>query len=64
MIRDFNSKNNSSRLILQRRFFGIGIGIDFYCAITHREVLFNFHFDLIGIRFWWTRFKIIENGKD
>ena len=52
MIKDFKYKNIDGRLIIQKRFFGIGINIDFVTPCTHKKRLFVLYIDLIFIRFW------------
>lgn len=57
MIKDFTFKNNDSRLIVSKDFYGFGIGISFKNAVSTRAINFVVLFDFICLRFWWVNFK-------
>jgi len=58
IIKDFDTKYFDSRLIIDKRIFGLGAHISFIVPITTREIFFNIHIDLIFIRFWMSVYKI------
>lgn len=57
MMKDFTTKNNDSRLILSKDFYGFGLGINFKNAIAMRDINFVVSLDFICIRFWWVNYK-------
>lgn len=60
MIKEFRSKNNDVRLIIDNCLFGLGIHLDLISPIAHREKVFQLSIDFFFIRFWWARFKRIK----
>ena len=57
MIKDFKSKNSDGRLLIQKRFFGLGLHLDFISATIHRDKKYSLMIDFIFIRFWWNVYK-------
>lgn len=52
MIRDFKTENTSGRLLIQKKFFGIGFHYDRCRPCFHREIKYSIIIDLIFMRFW------------
>lgn len=57
MIKYIILKNNEARLIIEKQIFGLGLHINFYNAITTREINWVLSFDLLFVRFWWTNYR-------
>ena len=57
IMKHFKTKNNTTRFIISKDFYGFGIGINFKKAIAMRDINFVISFDFICIRFWWVNYK-------
>jgi hypothetical protein len=57
MYKDFNTKNTSSRLIIEKTFFGFGFLADFCPPLAFRETICFIRIDFFFIRFWMDIYK-------